>query len=350
MIGRLKWLKEQLKSIGLEGMIVSNPSNIKYITGLDAEGVFLIASKENVFITDSRYIEEVTNTITLEQEIVAMNQKELDSYDYEQFFTRDSQVGFEEDYISYAKYQDYMQKYKVNLVETEGLIEKLRAVKDEEEIANIKKACKITDDAFKYILTYIVPGVTEKEVAFELQRYMIEQGADGLAFDLIVASGANSSKPHAVPTDKKIEDGDIVLIDMGAKYHGYCSDMTRTIFVGSCNFKKEYNYILEKQKSIVNQFKDGTNIKPVIKQIEEDYLQNNYDVMHAFGHNLGIDIHEDPVLRSKLDQHLKTNMVIAVEPGIYLAGQYGIRIEDTYLVTSNGCEQLTKSDKSIVII
>ena len=347
---RLKWLKEQLKSLKLDGMIVSNPVNIKYLTGLDAEGIFIIAPKENVFITDSRYIEEVTNIITIDQEIVINNQKDLINEDYEQFFERGSQVGFEENYVTYSDYADYMQRYKVELVETDNIIEKGRNVKDKEEIDYIKKACSITDKAFEHIIKFIEVGMTEKEIALEIERVMIENGADGLAFETIVASGINSSKPHAVPSDKKIEDGDIVLFDMGAKYKGYCSDMSRTVFMGECNLKKEYNFVLDQQKKIVNQFKDGTNIKPIIKEAEDDFYENDYDVMHAFGHNLGLEVHESPALRSKIDEHLKANNVIAVEPGVYQIGKFGIRIEDTYLVTVNGCEQLTKSNKNLIII
>lgn len=271
---RLKWLKNQLKALKLEGMIVSNPINIKYLTGLNAEGVLIIAPRETVFITDSRYIEDVNSKLTISDEIVAYDSKNLSKYDYEGFFMICENIGFEENYVTYANYLKYLQTYKVNLVETEGLIERQRFIKDEEEIECIKKACEITDKTFDYIIHNIKRGMTEKEVAFEIEKYMISLGADGVAFETIVAAGEHSSMPHAVPTDRKIKSGDVLLFDMGAKYKGYTSDLSRTVFVGENNFlEEEYNFVLEKQKFISKNFKDGVNIKQVLKQVEEAYVR-----------------------------------------------------------------------------
>ena len=271
---RLKWLKNQLKALNLEGMIVSNPINIKYLTGLNAEGVLIIAPRETVFITDSRYIEDVNSKLTISDEIVAYDSKNLSKYDYEGFFMICENIGFEENYVTYANYLKYLQTYKVNLVETEGLIERQRFIKDEEEIECIKKACEITDKTFDYIIHNIKRGMTEKEVAFEIEKYMISLGADGVAFETIVAAGEHSSMPHAVPTDRKIISGDVLLFDMGAKYKGYTSDLSRTVFVGENNFlEEEYNFVLEKQKFISKNFKDGVNIKQVLKQVEEAYAR-----------------------------------------------------------------------------
>ena len=271
---RLKWLKNQLKALNLEGMIVSNPINIKYLTGLNAEGVLIIAPRETVFITDSRYIEDVNSKLTISDEIVAYDSKNLSKYDYEGFFMSCENIGFEENYVTYANYLKYLQTYKVNLVETEGLIERQRFIKDEEEIECIKKACEITDKTFDYIIHNIKRGMTEKEVAFEIEKYMISLGADGVAFETIVAAGEHSSMPHAVPTDRKIKSGDVLLFDMGAKYKGYTSDLSRTVFVGENNFlEEEYNFVLEKQKFISKNFKDGVNIKQVLKQVEEAYVR-----------------------------------------------------------------------------
>lgn len=271
---RLKWLKNQLKALNLEGMIVSNPINIKYLTGLNAEGVLIIAPRETVFITDSRYIEDVNSKLTISDEIVAYDSKNLSKYDYEGFFMICENIGFEENYVTYANYLKYLQTYKVNLVETEGLIERQRFIKDEEEIECIKKACEITDKTFDYIIHNIKRGMTEKEVAFEIEKYMISLGADGVAFETIVAAGEHSSMPHAVPTDRKIKSGDVLLFDMGAKYKGYTSDLSRTVFVGENNFlEEEYNFVLEKQKFISKNFKDGVNIKQVLKQVEEAYAR-----------------------------------------------------------------------------
>lgn len=349
---RIKWLRDQLKSMELDGMIVSNPINVKYLTGLEEEGIFIIAPKENVFITDSRYIESVNNKLTIEDEIIAYDQRTLSKFDYEGFFMCCNDIGFEEKYVTYEMYKKYLQKYQVNLVETDGIIENHRLVKDEDEIELIKHACDITSSCFEYIKSILKYGMTEKQVAFEIERFMIENGADGLAFDSIVAFGENTSMPHAVPTDKKLESGDIVQFDIGAKYKGYCSDFSRVIFIDYIKneYEDAYNFVLEEHEKIVQSFKDGVNIKQIIKQREMDYNLKNYEIMHSFGHGVGLFIHEMPTLNSKIDVYLKENSIIAIEPGVYKPGRFGIRIEDTYHITKDGCINLDSSGKDYTIV
>lgn len=349
---KIKWLRNQLSSLKLEGMIVYNPLNVKYLTGLSEEGFLIIGPKENIFVTDSRYIESVNRNLTIDDEIIAYNIKDLSKYDYEAIFMTNENVGFEENYVTYEKYKNLMQTYQVNFVETENLIENQRIVKDEEEIEKIKKACEITDGAYKYIINNIKEGMTEKEVAFEIEKYMVMHGADGLAFDSIVAFGENTSKPHAVPTDRVIKSGDIVQFDIGCKYEGYCSDFSRVVFVENMEekYKEVYDFVLEQQKRISSALKVNANIKTVIKDRETDFKLKNYDIMHAFGHGLGLEIHESPVLRSTQDYYLKENSVIAIEPGVYFQGRYGMRIEDTFLVEKNECINLTKASKDYTII
>lgn len=349
---RIKWLRDQLKSMKLDGMIVSNPINVKYLTGLDDEGIFIVAPKENVFITDSRYIEDVNNKLTLDDEIIAYDVRNLTKFDYEGFFMGSKDIGFEEKYVTYDMYKKYLQTYQVNLCETEGLIEHHRLVKDNEEIEFIKKACEITDNAFEYAKQTLRYGITEKELAFEIQKFMIENGADGLAFDSIVAFGENTSMPHAVPTNRTLQSGDIIQFDIGAKYKGYCSDFSRVIFVDYMKeeYEEVYNFVLEEQQRIVENFKEGTNIKQVIKDRETDYDLNNYEIAHSFGHGVGLYIHEEPVLNSKIDTYLKEDSIIAIEPGVYKNGNFGIRIEDTYHITKDSCINLTKSGKNVCIV
>jgi Xaa-Pro aminopeptidase len=349
---KIKWLRNQLNSLKLEGMIISNPINVRYLTGLSEEGILVVAQKENVFITDSRYIESVNRKLTIDDEIIAYDSKNLSKYDYEAIFMLDENVGFEEKYVTYEKYQKYLQSYKVNLVETEGLIENQRIVKDEDEIECTKKACEITDKAFEYIIRNIKDGMTEREVAFEIEKFMIQNGADGLAFDSIVAFGENSSMPHAVPTDRKIKRGDIIQFDIGCKYKGFCSDFSRVVFVEEIKeeYKEVYDFVLDEQRKISSILKDGSNIKTVIRDRETDYKLKNYQVLHAFGHGVGLEIHEAPFLRSNQDCILKENSIIAIEPGVYIPGKFGIRIEDTFLVTKNTCVNLTNSKKDYTVI
>ncbi len=349
---RMKWLRNQLLPLKLDGMIVSNPINIKYLTGLDEEGYLIVGPKENIFVTDSRYIESVNRKLTIDDEIIAYNSKELDKYDYEGIFMSYDNVGFEEKYVTYEQYKKYLQMFQVSMSETDGLIENQRIVKDEEEIEYIKKACEITDNAFEYILDYLQEGVTEKEVAFELEKYMVLNDADGIAFDLIVAFGENTSMPHAVPTDRRLRTGDIIQFDIGCKFNGYCSDFSRVVFTAEPTEeqKQVYNFLIEEQKRLSIAFKDGANIKAIIKDRESEYKLKNFALLHAFGHGVGLDIHEQPFLNSKVDNYAKENSVIAIEPGVYFPGKYGMRIEDTYKVEKIGTTQLTKYKKDYIVI
>lgn len=350
---KLRCLRNKIRTMDLEGMIVSNPVNIKYLTNIEAEGTLILARKENYFITDGRYVEDVNSTLTIQDEIIVNDIKDMSKEDFENIFLFCENIGFEEEYITYAQYKKYMYQYKVNnFVETEKIIEKQRAVKDEEEIRNITKACNITDKCFDYIINFIQKGMTEKEIANEIEKFFKENGADGLAFDIIVASGPNSSKPHAVPTDRKIASGDVITIDMGCKYHGYCSDMTRTIFVDKIDekVKKVYDLVLKNQKQTIGEMREGMICKNIAKMVAGDFELNDSTLIHALGHGVGLDIHEIPVLSPKSEVILKSNMVITDEPGIYIPGEFGIRIEDTVLVGKSTGIPLTKSRKEYVVI
>lgn len=281
---KIRWLRNKIKNMDLDAMIVSNPINIKYLTDLDAEGILILGRKENFFITDTRYIEAVNSLLTIEDEIIVEDARDLSQEDRENLFLFCENVGFEENYVTYADYKKYMYKYKINnLVETELIIEKQRAIKDEEEIKNITKACRITDDCFEYLLNYIKIGMTEKQIAEAIERFFRINGANELAFDTIVASGANSSMPHAVPTDKKVEYGDVITIDMGCKYNGYCSDMTRTIFVGKIDeeIKKVYELVLKNQVQTLKEMHEGAICKNISKMVINDFQINGYDLIHG---------------------------------------------------------------------
>ncbi|MBQ3415096.1 MAG: aminopeptidase P family protein [Clostridia bacterium] len=349
---KMQWLRNQMLSLNLQGVIITNPVNIKYLAGINAEGTLLVTRKENIFITDGRYIEYVHSTLTLFDEIIVYDINDLSKDDYENFFMFCENVGFEENYVTYADYKEFIRKYKINnFVETEFMIEKQRMIKDEEELKNIRIACEITDECFSYILSYIKPGMTEKQIANEIEEYY-KVRTDGLAFDTIVASGENTSKPHAVPTERKIQDQDIITIDMGCKVNGYCSDMTRTFFVGSIQekMKKVYDLVLENQLKVGEEYKDGISTKSLTKMVEKNFDLSNYSLIHALGHGVGLEIHEPPYINNRTESTLKENMVVTNEPGIYIAGQFGVRIEDTVQITKFGSINLTKSEKNYIII
>ncbi len=349
---KLQWLKNKMLSLDLQGMIISNPVNIKYLTGIDAEGTLVITPKENIYITDGRYIEYVHSVLTLYDEIIVYNVTDLSKDDYENIFMFCENVGFEEYYITYAQYKEFIRKYKINnFVETEKMIEKQRMIKDEDELSSLNKACNITDDCFKFIISYIKPGMTEKHIAKKINDYYNEN-SEGPSFETIVASGENSSKPHAVASDRKIQTNDIITIDMGCKVNGYCSDMTRTIFVGEPTeeMKNVYDLVLSNQKFVLDQYKEGTSTRQITKMVENDFKLYGYDLIHGLGHGVGLEIHEPPYVSYTSDTNLHENMVVTDEPGIYIPGKFGVRIEDTVQITKFGCSSLTKADKNYVII
>lgn len=350
---KIKCLREKMKLLEIDGMIISNPINIEYITGVYAEGTLIINDKNNIFITDARYIEDVNSTITISDEINVRDQANIPENEYISFLANCPRVGIEENYITYSKYQNLVRIYRLKeAVETNNLIEKMRTIKDDNEIAKIRRACEITDNCFTHLLEYIKVGMTERQIAFEIEKYFIENGATGLAFDTIVASGENSSKPHAIPTNRMIQNGDNITIDFGAKYKGYCSDMTRTIFVGSISdeVRELYNFILEGQLRATNKIKDGVDGKLVSRGVQIEYNARNFELIHALGHGVGLEVHELPYLSYRSSHILKENMVVTNEPGIYIPGKIGIRIEDTILVNKLESEVLTKSSKELILI
>lgn len=353
MNSKLKWLRDNINQKDMQGFIITNPVNIKYLTNIDAEGILLITRKENIFITDGRYIEHARQILTIDDEIIVMNFKDIALEDYENFFLFCENVGFEENYMTYADYKEYKQKYKINnFEETEYIIEKQRMIKDEEEINNIKEACRITDKCFDYLKSYIKIGMTEIEIAEEIEKFFKANDAESLAFDTIVASGSNSSMPHAVPTNRRIQKGDPITIDMGCKYNGYCSDMTRTVFAKEIpdNIREIYDIVYKNQINVGEELKEGESIKNICRHLEGNFKLYGHDLIHSLGHGVGLDIHEMPFINHNNDNNLKENMVITNEPGIYIPGQFGVRIEDTVLITKYGSINLTKSDKNYIIV
>lgn len=286
---KIRWLREKLKNLNMQGMIVSNPVNVRYLTNIKAEGILLITRKENIYITDSRYIEAVNSVVTIEDEIIIMDSRNVSKEEYEEFFMFCERVGFEENYVTYSQFKTIMEKYKVNsLAETEGFLEKQRIIKDNQEIGKIEHACKITDDCFSHLLKFIKKGMTEKEVALEIEKFFALNGAEDISFKPIVASGANSSMPHAEPTDKVIEANEPIIIDMGCKYEGYCSDMTRTIFIDSVpeEIKPIYNLVLKNQVLTTKEVKENMNIRVITKMVENDFRLHNFDLIHSLGHGV----------------------------------------------------------------
>ena len=351
---KLDNLRNQLEIENLDALLITNPFNRSYMTEFTGTaGVALVSAKDAVFITDFRYTKQaekeiegyriVQHTTTIIEE-VALQVKNMNV----------KTVGFEKDDLSFGLYELYNKEIDAELKPVSGLVEKLRMVKTPDEIAILQAAAKIADDAFTHIITYIRPGITELDVSNELEFFMRKQGATSSSFSIIVASGLRSALPHGVATDKVIESGDFVTLDYGALYKGYISDITRTVAVGepSDKLKEIYAVVLEAQELALKE------IKPGMTGIEADRIARDYITSkgygeafgHSTGHGIGLEVHEGPGLSSKSKTVLEPNMVVTVEPGIYLPEIGGVRIEDDIVITADGNKRLTFATKELLIL
>lgn len=305
---------------------------------------------------DSRYFEKASATVS-GLEVVLLKDK------YEQlkeFFLKEKTeyLYCETSKIPLSEFTELGKNLSCVTVLSDSKIDKLldeeRAIKSKEEIEFIKYSQYLTDKTFSHILNYIKQGKTEIETALEMEFFMRNVGSDGIAFDFIVVSGKNSSLPHGVPTDKPFEIGDFITMDFGARYEGYCSDMTRTVAVGGLDNEQinVYNTVLSAQEKALSVIKNGVLCSEVDKAARDVIDNAGYKEYfgHALGHSLGLDIHEAPACSPKSKDTLKSGMLMTVEPGIYIPQKFGVRIEDMVVVTDNGYENLTKSPKNIIIL
>ncbi|WP_335870655.1 M24 family metallopeptidase [Bacillus sp. 2205SS5-2] len=353
-MNKLTKLREQMSKENIEGLLLSSTYNRRYMTNFTgSSGVAIITESQALFITDFRYTEQAMSqcegfeiiehkgSIVTE---VAKNVKELGI----------NKLGFEKDHMTYTTYDAYNKELEAELVPVAGVVENLRLIKTSSEIKILKEAADIADAAFKHILDYIQPGKTELDVSNELEFFMRKCGATSSSFDIIVASGHRSALPHGVASEKIIEKGDFITLDYGAYYKGYVSDMTRTISVGepSDKLKEIYQVVLDSQLKAMDEIKPGMTGK-VADAIARDYIkEKGYGEYfgHSLGHGIGLEVHEGPGLSFRSDVVLTPGMIVTVEPGIYLKGIGGVRIEDDTIITENGNEALTHSTKDLIIL
>lgn len=348
------WLAEQ--GDAYDAILISDRSNIRYLSGFTGTFAYLVISRDKAYIlTDSRY------TMQARQQSVHFTLVKLERYTPPMSIAKLCEregwavLAFERQDLSFDFYDRLKSCFgRANLIPLEKAVEQFRAVKDEEEIALIRTAEHIGDAAFKHVLEMLQPGMTEREVAFELELAMRRQGASGLSFDTIVASGVRSAMPHGVASNKKIENGDLVVFDFGCVYEGYCSDMTRTIGVGSLSEAQKdlYNLVLKAQTSALKMAKAD-----VVGERMQDHVQAIFDKAgfgsyfgHGLGHSVGLDIHEEPRFSRNVKEKIPAGTVISVEPGLYVPGIGGVRIEDLVVLTPQGVDNLTTSPKELIIV
>ena len=353
---RVQRLMSSLALSGHEAVLLLNPSNIFYLSGYTGEGALLISNASCAVITDFRYTEQAEKqspNFTVYMTGKDQTEEAVVNALCEKFQIRE--IYFESDAITVKAFEKYQATVKgIAWKPLTGEVEALREIKDVGELALIEKACLITSESFERILPQIQEGISEKELAVALEFDMRRHGADKMAFSTIVAAGVNGSLPHAVPSNYKIRRGDMITMDFGAKVGGYCADMTRTVALGepSSEMKKVYQTVKEAQEMAQNAVMAGKSCKE-IDSIARDHINaKGYEGRfgHGLGHSLGIDIHESPRLNTQTETLLRPGHLVTVEPGIYLPGVGGVRIENTVIVTETGCRALTLPTRELIIL
>ncbi len=354
---RIKHLRRELDKKKMFPYFLSDLNNIRYLTGFTGTYAFMLLDrKETFFISDSRYSEYAQSlvagyaefllpgddlNVTLKGLLKRLNREKL---------------FLEEHSLTLSSFNVMKKSLRGIKLEPGGSqVNIIRMVKDEGEIDLIEKAAEITDSCFRYLTENISPGITEWDVAVEIENFYRKNGCRSSSFDAIVASGSGSSMPHyETSMKKKIKQGDILLIDMGCVYRGYNSDLTRTIFVNSVDkeIEKIYAVVKEAQEKAVKAVRPGISTGRLDSVARDLITEYGYGEMfgHSLGHGLGCEVHELPAVKKNGDIRLKKNMVITIEPGIYLPGKGGVRIEDMVMVAAGGCRVMTKSPKDIIVI
>lgn len=346
---RVEKLVSRLENDAMDGFLVTNLTNIFYLTGFSGTAATLYISKnKRLFFTDSRYLliarEKVEGFDIIEtRDALSELAKSIEA----------SRVGFD-DQITFSYYQMLKTRLpNIEWIASSNMIEGIRQIKDESELVLIRRACQITDQAFSDLLDWVKVGKTELEVANFLNFRMRDYGATGVSFETIVASGHRSAMPHGVASHKTLEFGDAVTVDFGCYYEHYASDMTRTFFLGNVTDQEAevYQTVLSANLALIDRANPGLSFKDydtIPRSLIEAAGYGQY-FTHGIGHGLGLDVHELPFFTGQ-EQVLAPGMVITDEPGIYLEHQFGVRIEDDLLITENGCEVLNQSSKKLLIL
>lgn len=355
MPGRMTRIQQEMAKSRLDAILLTNLHNIRYLSGFTGSTATAIITRGRAFLlVDSRYTLQAA--------------KECPEFDVRQYSgsaltaasdllneIQTTRIGFEADHITFNNHRKLrsMPAKGLKLVAISQIVEELRQIKDGKEIDKIRQAAAITDECFSYLLARVKPGMTERDVALDISGYVQKQGAK-LAFDSIIAAGPHAAFPHAQPGDAVLAKGQMLKLDFGAAIDGYASDITRTIFIGRLDSKqkKVYKTVLDSQLKAIDAIKPG-KLGKEIDAVARDYIksQGYGDYFgHGLGHSLGLDVHDGPGFSPTSELVLAPGMVLTVEPGIYIEGWGGVRIEDDILVTDSGADVITKSTREIVII
>lgn len=352
-------MKEEIRQLlsekELDAILLSDGYNMRYVSGFcGGEGYVYLTARRQILLTDSRYttqaaeeaadfqVEEISGSTGYSARIAALMRED-----------GVKRIGFEDRQMVCAAFENLKAGgYAAAWIPLGESVNALRCIKAQWELVRIAKAEEIGDRAFAKILNDIKPGVTELSIAAKLDYYMRELGAEGNSFDTIAASGVHSAMPHAIPTEKKLEKGDLLTLDFGCRYKGYCSDMTRTVSVGKTGVRQKeiYQIVLTAQEAALGELcakKTGAEVDRAARSVIEKAGYGAY-FGHGLGHSVGLFIHEEPRLSPKCHTVLRANTAMTVEPGIYLPGEFGVRIEDLAVIGESGCQNLTHSPKELI--
>lgn len=355
-MNRVEDLRRMLEDAPFDALVLTSEVNRRYATGFHSSaGVCYLSRRQTVFYTDFRYAEAARAAVDgfATREIGAgRTYSEAVNALLEEDGAKTA--ALEDGALTFADYTRWSGALHAETVPLGGRLASLRAVKDDEEISSIVAAQRITEQAFSEVLNEIRPGVSEKEIAARLTYLMLHYGAENMSFDPIVVSGANSSKPHGVPSDKLMEAGDFVTMDFGCIYEGYCSDMTRTVAVGHVTdeMQRVYDTVLNAQLAGIARAKAGLPGREVDAAARRVIEQAGYgDAFgHGFGHSVGLEIHESPNASPGASEPLPAGCVLTAEPGVYLPGKFGVRIEDMLYIIEDGCVNLTEAPKNLIVL
>lgn len=350
----LKGIKAKITDAGFDAILLSSPANRFYATGFHSSaGIALISKNRAVFATDFRYFEDAGSKIQgFELEMTRSDRKYTDIINDFCGTEGIKTLGFEAAAMSYAEYLDYSGKLDAEMTPENGMMAELRMVKHDFELSRIEAAQRIAEGAFDKILDVIKPGIRECDIAAELDYLMRKGGATGAAFDTIVVSGGNGSLCHGVPGERKIEDGDFITMDFGCLWGGYCSDMTRTVAVGhvSDEMRMVYDTVLRAQLAALDAARAGIIGADLHKVAADIIAEAGYGEYfgHSLGHSLGIDVHDGAGAQPTNDKPLPEGTVVTIEPGIYIPGRFGVRIEDFVVLTKDGCRNFMRAEKKLI--
>ncbi|MFF2909890.1 MULTISPECIES: Xaa-Pro peptidase family protein [Bacillales] len=352
---RVSKLRKALLDQGLDAMLITSDINRRYLSGFTgSSGYVLVTGDEAYLLTDFRYMTQAADQSN-GLKVVEHASKFLDTVRELLPAGNNVRIGFEQDQVAYSAYTAYAEALKpAELVPVSKIVENLRTYKDEEELAVMRRAGALADDTFRHILNVIKPGMTERDVDLEMEFYMRTHGATSSSFDTIVASGERSSMPHGVASSRVIKGNEFITLDFGALLDGYCSDLTRTIALGSPDpkLKEIYDIVLEAQLHTLANIKPGMTGRECDALARDIITRYGYGEQfgHSTGHGLGMEVHEWPRLSKLSDEIMEPGMVVTVEPGIYLPGLGGVRIEDDVVITESGISLLTHSSKEYTIL